>query len=144
MKVLKVGDIWEGVNYADMINKVLDKHYIAYMPCTVRLDAIKGVPTVAWFVYMDGSVHGTNKDYLWRNIIEKDGMSITEYCASKDKSFTRNFARLNKSVVAFQLDPQNTGKRYKCKFVGVFELENYDSENVIRTYRRVSDTYVLN
>ncbi len=146
MKVLKVGNIWEGDSHADMINQVLGTDYKSYMKCYVPLAPINGIKTIAWFVYMDGSVHGHTVDYLWVNNLSKDGKEIVERCVSTDKSYVQKVAENKQNVVAFQLDPHNTGKRadkYKCKFVGVFEQQCYDRKNLERVYKRISDTYVL-
>lgn len=63
MKILHVGDTWHGKSHVDMINLALGADYAAYMRSTVPLKRFGGRGT-AWFVYMDGSVHGHRDEYL--------------------------------------------------------------------------------
>lgn len=140
MREIKVGDTWEGNNHADMINKVMGTDYKGYMKSTVTLTHFGG-DGFAWFVFMDGSVHGTSKDYLWVNKISADGITIVETCISEDKSYVKSVAEKYHKVLAFQLDPDGTGNKYKCKFVGYFDQERYDHQNLIRVYKRISETY---
>ncbi|MCI8435617.1 MAG: hypothetical protein HFK10_06670 [Clostridia bacterium] len=144
MKTLQVGDTWHGKSHVDMINLALGADYAAYMRCTVPLKRFGGCGT-AWFVYMDGSVHGHRDEYLWMNTLSPDGTTIVERCVSDDKSYVRAlpFTEQDRCKLAFRLDPEGTNDRFACSFVGYFRLEHYDTEHMVRTYTRIAETYTL-
>ena len=82
MKEIKVGETWNGSSHADMINKVLGKNYRAYMKSTVSL-LDYGINGIAWFVFMDGTINGHKKEWLWRNTLSINSKKIFHYRTTK-------------------------------------------------------------
>ena len=135
MKNFKVGDTWQGDSYADMINKVLGTSYKGYMKATVPLSEL-GV--VAWFVVMDGTEHGFG-DNIFGDYLSEDGETIFEVFAGKDSK--RGSETIIRNGVfpkrhCFQRDPDKTGNKYKCKYVGYFELDTSYNEFTTRILKK--------
>jgi hypothetical protein len=147
MKIFRLGQIWESDSHTGMINKVLGTNYPAYMRFSVPLSKW-GKEGIAWFAFMDGTVHGHRKDYLWTNTLSEDGKTICEQSASDNLDYAIEHTRVNglfPKRLCFQLDPDGTGNRNKCKFVGYFELDTpiVNERMHKRTHQRVSEEFIL-
>ena len=146
MKNLKKGDIFFGKNYADMINHAIGTNHQYWPKSSVPLDEF-GVPgVIAWFVFMDGSVHG-QPTWLWVNKLSMDGEEIDEYNVSPTLSplqKRRHEEGYHPYRLAFQLDPYGDGKNNICRFVGVFRLKSFIRKNSsAMTYEKVLDDFKL-
>lgn len=129
--ILKPGDMAMGNNYAEMINDAIGTKFKRHQKCTVDLanpDYPEKTDIRAWFVYMDGSVHGFPDGWLWRNIISPNGKSIKEYNVSPDTTLLK--ARQNNEGyypyrLCFQIDPNGMGNKYWCRYVGAFRFSRF-------------------
>lgn len=147
MRILKTGDVFRGNNHADMINRAIGTHFSAYMKSSVDLSLFGNDDVIAWFVFMDGTVHGTEENYVWQNILSTDGNCIREY--SVGRSQEKVISKRQKEGflpfrLAFQLDPYCTGDRYCCKFVGAFCFSAFLREDLTAIeYKKASDVFKL-
>lgn len=60
--VFNVGDEWRGYNKVDMINSIFKTHYKQYMRSSVNLEKYGEPNMIAWFVNLNGEIHGTGAD----------------------------------------------------------------------------------
>ena len=147
MKILRTGDVFYGKSHADMINKAIGTNFSSYMKSTVELSDFGCVGVVAWFVYMDGSIHGYEDGWSWFNKLSLDGLEIYEYNVSdcKDKLKKRRAEDgYNPYKLAFQIDYNETGNRHCCKFVGAFRFKSFiKNDSSAETYEKVLDEFKL-
>ncbi len=97
MLTLRLGDKTLQKGYERMINESIGTNYQVYKRCTVDLKQFDVPNVIAWFVYMDGSVHGYPDDWQWKNIISADGETIVEEHISSAK-VTLKKRRLKKDI----------------------------------------------
>ena len=146
MKILRAGDIFSGKSHADMINNALGAKCANPMKSSVHLDKFGHNGIIAWFVYMDGSIHGY-EDWHWSNRLSLDGLTIYERNMDQPKKkleIERLKNGYNPFRLAFQLDPYETGNRYCCKFVGAFRLEAFKGNEVPDIeYKKVLDSFTI-
>ena len=147
MRILRVGDVIFGKSHADMINKAIGTHFYSYMKSSVELSDFGCPNVIAWFVYMDGSVHGYEDGWRWANRLSLDGNEIDEYNVSdcKEKLKKRRIDDgFNPYRLAFQIDYDETGNRHCCKFVGTFRLKSFIRKDASAvTYEKVLDEFKL-
>jgi len=147
LKILNLGDVTYGLNHADMINKAIGTNYDAWFKSVVDLDQFGVQGVVAWFVFMDGSEHGYEEGWRWKNYIFDDKNEIHEYNVSTIKTTIikkRNEDGYYPFRLCFQIDPYNTGNRYCCKFVGAFRLTSFLKEDLTAIkYTKVIDSFTL-
>lgn len=146
MKTFSVGDTFFGRSHADLINTVLGTNFSYTKKSTVELSDFQCDGVLAWFVYMDGSIHGY-EDWRWVNRLSLDETKITERYVDSPRE-KLGIARLQNSYnpfrLAFRLDPHETGNRYCCKFMGAFRLNAFIGENVPDTeYKKVADDFTI-
>lgn len=142
------GDTFRGVDFTDMFNRALGTHYKQYMKCYIGLKKLGFSDNgIAWIVFMDNSVNGTREDYLFKNWISPDGNMIEEAYVGDDPNNGVKYKFISEGDLrlAFQRDPDGTGDKYKCKFVGVFEFKEYRKSETgfIRVHKKISDYYPL-
>lgn len=147
MRILRAGDVSIGKNYADMINNAIGTNFSGYTKCTVDLACFDVHDVVAWFVYMDGSKHGYPDGWEWTNRLSLDGKTIREYNVSTDKSrlkIKQNEEGYHPYRLCFQLDPNATGKKYWCKFLGAYRFSRFleDDLNAFE-YVKVLDEFKI-
>ena len=150
MKILTTGDVFRGKNYADMVNNAIGTNYRGYQQSAVNLDTFGVDGVIAWFVYMDGSVHGYEDGWRWKNYLRNNGSEICEYNVSSSKSeliAKRNDVGYRPFRLAFQIDPYenpyNNGK-YCCKFVGAFAFESFIEEDLSAIkYKKIADRFII-
>lgn len=134
MKKIKVGDVWQGNSYANMINEVLGTKYLKYQRATVPIEKF-GLTGVAWFVYMNGTIRNGH-----HNILLDDGDTIKEYIdVNGDRSGGLDYP----IRLSFMRDPDNDGNIYRLMFVGYFMRSEVRSDNLVRTYKKVNDSITL-
>ena len=150
MKTLRTGDIAIGKNYAEMINDAIGTNFKGYQKCTVNLpnaDDPNKTDICAWFVYMDGTVHGYPDGWLWRNILSTDGKIIREYNVSPDKGLLikrQTSEGYYPYRLCFQLDPNGTNKNNWGKFVGAFRFAKFLSDDLSAVeYVKVLDEFKI-
>lgn len=150
MKILRSGDTAIGRNYAEMINDAIGTNFKGYQKCTVDLpnpDEPEKTDICAWFVYMDGSVHGYPDGWLWRNILSSDGKTIREYNVSPNKILLmkrQTSEGYHPYRLCFQLDPNGKDKNNWSKFVGAFRFSKFLSEDLSAVeYVKVSDEFKI-
>ena len=132
MRVLRTGNITYGSSHADMINKVLGTAFLGYRKSSVDLGQFGNDGIIAWFVHMDGTRHGTEKNYVWENLLSVDENIIKEFSVgeSQEKVIRKRRQEGFKPFrLAFQLDPFQNGDQYCCKFIGAFCLNNFLRED---------------
>lgn len=146
MRTFSVGDTFFGRSHADLINTVLGTNLSHTKKSTIELSDFQCGGVLAWFVYMDGSIHGY-EDWRWVNRLSLDRTKITErYIDSPREKL--GIARLqngyNPFRLAFRLDPHETGNRYCCEFVGAFRINAFLGENVPDTeYIKVANDFTI-
>lgn len=147
LRTLKLNEVTYGKSHADMINVAIGTSYRGYQSSGVDMRDF-GVPDVhAWFVYMDGSVHGYEDGWRWRNYLSPDGNTILECLDSNDKQ--KLIGKQNKDGyhpyrLCFQIDPYENGGRYCCKFVGAFALTSFLSKDLTKMkYVKVADSFTI-
>lgn len=146
MKIFSVGDVFYGANHTDLINKTLGTKFKGTQRCGIDLSDFQCDGVIAWFVFMDGSVHGY-EDWHWSNRLSRDGSIIYEKNMDIPKK-KLEIARLENGYhpfrLAFQLDPYETGNRYCCKFVGAFKMDSFVGKEVPDTeYKKVLDNFTI-
>lgn len=143
--ILRVGDTWQGFSCVDMINKIFKTSHKGWMKALYPLDNFGHAGKSAWFVFMDGTAHGSGDD-LWKNFLCDGGQTIKEqFVGAHIENF---YAKMSKGVpcrhrAAFRRDPDNTGNIYKCEFVGYFEMKTLDNKNGLRVYDKKQDSLML-
>ena len=138
------GDTFSGIDFTDMFNHALGTHYMRYMRCRIGLKSLGfSDDGMAWFVFMNGTVHGPHKGFLFVNRISPDGNTIEEEYVGNNKASVKMYLPPNDVRLCFQRDPLGTGDEYLCKFVGVFQISGYKEteKGFIRIHKKVSDTY---
>ena len=132
MKTLVAGEVFRGASYVDMVNNAIGTTFTKYLKSGVDLERFGCSGVMAWFVYLNGDRHGTNRNWLWKNYLSSDGKSVKEYYVGD------NLNRLNESRITtgykpyrlcFQIDPYNRGEKYCCKFLGAFCFESFLESN---------------
>ena len=146
MKTFRVGDKFYGINHTDLINKTIGTTLRATRRCRVDLADFQCDGVIAWFVFMDGSIHGY-EDWHWSNRLSSDGMIIYERNMDQPKK-KLEIERLDKGYnpfrLAFRLDPNETGNRHCCKFVGAFKLDSFIGSDVPDIeYKKVLDEFTI-
>ena len=69
MKTLNAGDVFIGRTYAEMINDALGTNFKSLQRSSVELSDFGAAGFIAWFVYMDGSIHGFEGGWRCSNIL---------------------------------------------------------------------------
>lgn len=142
----KLGQVWEGQNYTDLINKIFHRNYKKFQPSTLNLKPFE-VDGTAWLVVMNGLPHGRDGD-LWINRIIENEMIVEEYVGfNKDKihqEFLNYKIRTFSNRLVFQRDPYNSGNDYQAKCLGFYTLKSYDTDKLIRVWKRQSESLLLN
>lgn len=146
MKTFSVGDIFYGNSHTDLINKVIGTKFKGTQRCGIDLADFQCDGVIAWFVFMDGSIHGY-EDWHWSNKISRDGIVIYERNTDHPKKkleIERLKNGYNPFRLAFQLDPFGTGNRHCCKFVGAFKLDAFIGDEVPDIeYKKVLDKFSI-
>jgi hypothetical protein len=148
VKVLRTGDVFWGKSYVDMINRAIGTNLKeGFRASGVSLDEFGLEGVIAWFVFMDGTVHGYADGWEWVNKISIDGKEIDEYNISTNKT-TLKGRRAKEGYhpyrLAFQLDPYGEKDNHRCRFVGAFRFDSFirkDSSAV--TYIKIGDQFYL-
>ena len=144
MKTFHLGDKFIGNSYADMINQALGTTFKVYEESGVRLDEFELPGVIAWFVFMDGSIHGFAPDYLWENRL--NGNIITEKLVSKNHTkVIQKDDREGQYPLRLAFELLDCKKNfYECRFVGAFALSHFLREDLTaREYVRVMDEFIL-
>lgn len=130
---LSLGDKTLQKSYVGMINEAIGTNYSSWLKCTVDLKQFD-VPNVnAWFVFMDGSVHGYPDGWQWENTISADGNTIIEeHISSVKETLKERQIREgnNPYKLCFQRDYIGSGNGSWCKFVGAFRFSRFLSEKL--------------
>ncbi len=142
----KLGQVWEGESYVDLVNEIFHQNYKQYLLSTVKLNSF-GVDGIAWIVCIDGKPHGRDGD-LWINrLIENGNIIEEEYVGVNKYKIRQEFLNPNYRTFAdrltFQKDPSNTGDNYKAKCLGFYVLKSYDIDRLIRVWERKNDSILL-
>lgn len=147
MKVLNKGEVTYGKSYADMINKAIGTNYAGWGKSTVNLEQFGAPGVVAWFVYMDGSEHGYEEGWRWRNYLSNDGNEIREHNVSQSKTAIAARRKENGYFpyrLSFRLDPYETCNKYCCKFVGAYKFSCFLKEDLTAIkYIKTADSFRL-
>lgn len=147
MKIFKLGDCFMGKSHASMINDTIGTNFQKWFKCTVNLDDYGANDVIAWFVYMDGTIHGYPDGWEWANRLSTDGNVITETYMTKDRDKLlkkREEDGYYPYRLAFQLDPNKGGNRYFCKFVGAFCFSGFTQNDYMSVkYTKVTDQFKL-
>lgn len=143
----KLGQVWEGKSYVDLINKIFHKNYKSFIPCTLKLEQFDA-PGIAWIVVINGTPHGGNGD-LWVNRLFDNGETIEEeYVGVHSDKIRQEFLTYRERTfsdrLTFQKDPDNNGNAYKAKCLGFYILKSYDTDKLIRVWKRQRESLVLN
>ncbi len=144
------GQVWQGESFVDVVNQIFHKNYKNYFRCTVDLNRY-GKDAIAWIVFFDGKPRGTGEKYVWENRIINEEQIVEEYVGQKYGLSAFDKHNINKpltniterSRLIFQRDPDGRGNKYKVKFLGYYQLEAYDEEEVKRLYQKKADTVEL-
>ena len=148
MKVLRTGDVFWGKSYVDMINHAIGTNLKeGFRASGVSLDEFGLEGVIAWFVFMDGTVHGYADGWEWVNKISIDGKEIDEYNISTNKT-TLKGRRAKEGYhpyrLAFQLDPYGEKDNHRCRFVGAFRFKSFIRKDASAvTYEKVAATFKL-
>ena len=146
MKTFRNGNVFYGNSHTDLINKTLGTTFKVTQRCGIDLADFQCDGIIAWFVSMDGSIHGY-EDWHWSNRLSLDGLTIYERNMDQPKKkleIERLKNGYNPFRLAFQLDPYETGNRYCCKFVGAFRLEAFKGNEVPDIeYKKVLDSFTI-
>ena len=140
-------EIYSGTSHADMINKVLGTHFHGFQRASVELTNWGAPGVIAWFVFMNGTVHGFADGLMWKNnCFVKE---ITEELVNKKEATSLLYAKRAQNSyypyrLAFQLDPLGKNDRYSCRFVGVFALTGFYEKDLTKMrYIKVVDRFCL-
>lgn len=144
--VFKLGQVWEGRSYADLINKIFHKQYKQYMRATLDLAQFGG-KGIAWIVSINGEPHGMGGD-LWINSMVGDGEVIEEKYVGDNRAKIRAEFLAGMEItfsdrLTFQKDPDDTGNMYKAKCLGYYTLKMFDTDRLLRVWERRSESYPL-
>ena len=147
MLTLRLGDKTLQKSYAGMINEAIGTNYKSLLRCTVDLQQFDVPKVIAWFVYMDDSVHGYPDGWQWRNTLSADGNTIIEEHVSsvketlKERQIREGY---NPYRLCFQRDYISNGNGYWCKFVGVFRFSRFLSEKLDKfEFVKVLDEFTI-
>lgn len=149
LKKFVTEDMFWGSSYLDMFNDVCGTHFRQYELHGRSWVDLKDLGYsdngIAWIVFMDGTVHGPSKKYVWVNRISTDGETIEEEYVGADKYHVKKHVAEDALRVSFQRDPSGTEEENLCKFVGVFQFSGCrDTEKgFIRIYQKISNHYPL-
>ena len=58
MRTLRFNDIIKGTSYVDMINKAVGTNYQRWIKSSVDMQDFGVENVCAWFVFMNGEIHG--------------------------------------------------------------------------------------
>lgn len=147
MRILRIGDTFIGKDYTEMINDAIGTNFKKIERCTVDLAQFDVPNVIAWFVYMDGSRHGSPEGWEWSNRLSLDGRTIREYHESKDKSKLeekQNEEGYHPYRLCFQLDPNGNKKNNWGKFVGAFRFSKFLEDDLTAfEYVKVLDEFKI-
>ena len=133
------GDVFEGENYVDMINRVLHTAYKGWFKASVLLKD-KGLENhMAWFVFINQETHGY-LHWAWQNTIYQDGTIVEKCVRDSDDKFKQDTTKCPKYRLVFQRDPDGDGSKYKCKFLGVCERISVDDKEKSRTLKIIKES----
>ena len=79
MKRFVVGNVFRGITHADLINNTIGTRYKSFQACSLELNNFGADNVFAWFVFMDGTSHGYEDGWLWKNKLTEDGNIIREF-----------------------------------------------------------------
>jgi hypothetical protein len=147
IKLTKEEPFWAD-NYHGLVNQVLKTNYKAIERCGIDLTNFKAENVIAWFVHMDGKIHGyTGDDWLWINTVLDNGKYIKEEAICKDYGLFL-IKKLRRGIcpyrLAFQLNPYDNGNKYCCKFLGAYRLKEINDGFTEVIYEKVADEVLLN
>ena len=130
-----------------MINKIFHKNYKNFIPCTLKLEQFDA-PGIAWIVVINGTPHGRNGN-LWVNRLFENGEIIEEeYVGVHSDKIRQEFLTYRERTfsdrLTFQKDPDNNGNAYKAKCLGFYILKSYDTDKLIRVWKRQNESVILN
>lgn len=136
--IIRKGDVFEGKDYADMINGIFGTKYKFYMRSSLNMKKFGLNDHIAWFVFINGKVHGY-ENWSWLNLISHEGVIVEQCISDKDNKFEKDTQSLPNYRLVFQRDPDNDGSKYKCKFLGVCEKKEVNLNQKYRTHCIVDD-----
>lgn len=147
MKTLNNGDLFIGRTYAEMINDAIGTNFKSLQRSSVALSDFGAPGVIAWFVYMDGSVHGFEDGWRWSNILSFDRSRIAEHNVSADKSILLAKRRENGYFpyrLCFAIESNDTKNKYWCRFVGAFRLHKFLNKDLTSVqYLKVADKFTI-
>ncbi len=142
---IKTGDGWKGKSKADMINRVLGTDFKQHMQSGVRINRGTSDEILAWFVVLDEKPRGTDGSWLWVDKLSCDGREIEEFYVGDD--YLKYKYKMKKGEfprrLVFQIDPDDVGDRYFCRFMGEFHLVERNDNIGYKRYKKVSDEFKL-
>lgn len=147
MKRFVVGDVFRGKTHADLINNTLGTRYKSFQQCSLELKDFDAQDVYAWFIFMDGTTHGHEDGWLWKNFLTDNGNIIREVNIDAKENLYKKRAEFGYRPyrLAFQLDPYETNNRYCCKFVGAFRLKRFLNLEMTQVeYEKIADSVVVN
>ena len=147
MKRFVVGDIFRGQSHADLINNTLGTRYKSFQACSLELKDFGADNVFAWFIFMNGTIHGHEDGWLWKNKLTEDGNIIREFNIDNINKLYKRRGEVGYRPyrLAFQLDPYETNNRYCCKFVGVFRLKRFLNLEMTQVeYEKIADETTIN
>lgn len=147
MKTLNAGDVFIGRTYAEMINDALGTNFKSLQRSSVELSDFGAAGFIAWFVYMDGSIHGFEGGWRCSNILSSRMGKIEEHNVSADKSILLAKRRENGYFpfrLCFEIDSSGTKNKYWCRFLGAFRLHKFLCKDLTSVqYLKVSDKFTI-
>ncbi len=146
MKYFTVGDVFRGVSHADLINNTLGTRYKSFQQCSLELKDFDAQDVYAWFIFMDGTTHGYEDGWLWKNLLTDNGNIIREVNIDAKNNLYKKRAEFGYRPyrLAFQLDPYETNNRYCCKFVGAFRLSRFLNLEMTQVeYEKIADEIAI-
>lgn len=147
MKRFVVGDIFRGQSHADLINNTLGTRYKSFQACSLELKDFGADNVFAWFIFMNGTMHGHEDGWLWKNLLSENETIIREINIDNKNRLYKKRAEVGYRPyrLAFQLDPYETNNRYCCKFVGVFRLKRFLNLEMTQVeYEKIADEIAIN
>ena len=147
MKRFVVGDIFRGQSHADLINNTLGTRYKSFQACSLELKDFGADNVFAWFIFMNGTIHGHEDGWLWKNLLSENETIIRETNIDNKNRLYKKRAEVGYRPyrLAFQLDPYETNNRYCCKFVGAFRLKRFLNLEMTQVeYEKIADEIVIN
>ncbi len=146
MKQFVVGDVFRGRSHADLINNTLGTRYKSFQQCSLELKDFDAQDVYAWFIFMDGTTHGYEDGWLWKNLLTDNGNIIREVNIDAKNNLYKKRAEFGYRPyrLAFQLDPYEANNRYCCKFVGAFRLSRFLNLEMTQVeYEKIADEIAI-